>query len=206
MKKFIFATSLQHGDFHAFNYKAVGNDVLQMPEDEKTHYPILTAVNGYVSQSEEFEVIAIVTNTEATMRNHEIFKEELYSICQKKKIVCNALHEIIVPDDERATVQLDTFQKLIDLIADEDELFACLTYGSKPLSTTIQVAVQYAYRILRNVSIRCFVYGKVYWPASAGKADVIDMTALVQLDEIIRTLADRHVSNPKGIIKSILSL
>lgn len=206
MKKFIFATSLQPGAFEAFHYRAVGNDLLEMPAEAKVHYPILTAVSGYVEEGEEFEVVEVITDTKATQKNHQIFVEELSALCACKKNRCKAHHEIVIPDDERVTVQLDTFQKLIDKVADDDELFACLTYGSKPLVTAIKMAVQYAYRVLNNASIRCIVYGKIYWPASAGKADVVDMTALIQLDEIVRVLANQHLSNPKEVISRILSL
>ena len=35
---------------------------------------------------------------------------------------------------------------------------------------------------------------------------VYDMTALVQLDEIVRMLADRGVEDPKAVIDSVLAL
>lgn len=72
------------------------------------------------------------------------------------------------------------------------------------------MAVQYAYRVKRNTSITCIVYGGV--DRSQGRDPecwvgyVYDETALVQLDEIVRTLADRKVSDPRAVIRRILDL
>jgi hypothetical protein len=71
------------------------------------------------------------------------------------------------------------------------------------------MAVQYAYRIKKNTSISCIVYGQIDRPGKdpeTWSAKVYDMTTLVQLDEIVRVLADRGVANPKETIDSILSL
>ena len=85
-----------------------------------------------------------------------------------------------------------------------------MTFGSKPLSQAVVMALQYAYRVKRNASIACVVYGGVDRSAgkdpSAWKALVYDETALVQLDEIVRMLAERGVPDPAASIRRILSL
>ena len=85
-----------------------------------------------------------------------------------------------------------------------------MTFGTKPLSAAVQTAVQYAYRIRKNVSLSCVVYGQVDRHSSSEPRDwiasIFDMTALVQLDEIIRALADRRVANPRELLGHILSL
>jgi hypothetical protein len=71
-------------------------------------------------------------------------------------------------------------------------------------------AVQYAYRVKRNTSISCILYGQVDRSAGSDpngwKARVYDETALLQLDEIVRILAERKVPDPKAVIDSILGL
>lgn len=102
-----------------------------------------------------------------------------------------------------------TFQKLISYAQEDDELFACITFGTKPLSIAVRMAVQYAYRVKKNTSISCIVYGQIDRPGSDRStwcAYVYDETALVQLDEVVRMLADRNVQDPKGTIDAILNL
>lgn len=93
---------------------------------------------------------------------------------------------------------------------DNDELFACTTYGTKPQAQAVMMAVQYGYRIKYNTSIACIVYGEI--PRKEPDSDtwstakVYDVTALTQMDEIVRVLADRKVADPKSVIKYILDL
>ena len=71
------------------------------------------------------------------------------------------------------------------------------------------MAVQYAYRVKKQTTISCIVYGQIQRPErdrSTWTGRVYDMTALVQLDEIVRMLADRGVEDPKAVIDSVQCL
>ena len=95
----------------------------------------------------------------------------------------------------------------LKIVAREPE--SCITFGTKPLSMAVRMAVQYAYRVKRNTSISCIVYGQIDRPSrdpSTWRAYVYDETALVRLDEIVRVLADRGVADPGAVISSVLAL
>ena len=94
-------------------------------------------------------------------------------------------------------------QRLIEKVEDNDKLYACMTYGVKPLSQILIMAIQYAYRLLDNASICCLVYGQPGWGGAA--PSVNDMTALIQMDEITRLLAEHKVKNPRTVIEKIIS-
>lgn len=206
MRKFFTVIPLQGpGKLIPHQYQAVGNTMLQM--DTETCFPILTAINGYVQPGEEFRLIAVMTDTEDGHRNRDALRQELDLLCGRKGLVCpRGIETVPVAVDDRVSTHVATFQKLIDLVDDDDELFACMTFGTKPLSTAVQMAVQYAYRVKRNASIACIVYGQIDRTGGESKASVYDMTALIQLDELVRVLADRGVTNPKEMIDRILSL
>lgn len=206
MKKFFTVVPLQgEGQLKSYQYGAVGNTRLQM--DQTTSFPILTAVNGYVEPGESFRVIAVMTNSEDGRRNAAALQTQLDQLCAARGSSCPSGVELIpVETDERVAAHVATFQKLIDLVEDDDELFACMTYGTKPLSTAVMMAVQYAYRVKKNTSISCIVYGLVDRSVQPPRASVYDMTALIQLDEIVRVLADRGVKDPKETIDRILAL
>ena len=206
MKKFFTVIPLQGlGKLDPYQYQAVGNTLLQM--DAGTCFPILTSVNGYVRPGEEFRLVAVMTDTEDGRRNLGALRQELGQLCEREGLVCpREIETISVPADDQVATHVSTFQKLIDLVDDNDELFACMTFGTKPLSTAVQMAVQYAYRVKRNASITCIVYGQIDRTGGESKAFVYDMTALIQLDELVRVLADRGVTNPKETIDRILAL
>lgn len=209
MKKFITVVPFQvKGQLRSYLYHAVGNSRLQM--EEKTSFPILTAVNGYLQPGEPFQVIALTAGTEDGQRNLNLLKEQLDALCQRRGFSAPQMVELQLGEGDEVAVHVDTFQKLIDKVEDNDELFACVTYGTKPLSQAVMMAVQYAYRIKQNTSISCIVYGSIDRSQSSDPEDwsgsVYDETALVQLDEIVRILAARKVSNPQEVIRQILSL
>ena len=197
MKKFYTIISLQQDlddERSAYCYQAVGNPKLQL--DHKTRFPIMTAMEGY-------------TQPGAGHRNLELFRREVEELCRRKGLVCPGVQVVTVPEDDRVATHTATFQKLLNYAADGDELFSCMTYGTKPMSTALMMAVQYAYRVKKQTTISCIVYGQIQRPErdrSTWTGRVYDMTALVQLDEIVRMLADRGVEDPKAVIDSVLAL
>ena len=89
------------------------------------------------------------------------------------------------------------FQKAIGNYSDKVLLNGRKTSGS-------------AYRIKKNASISCVVYGQI--DRSKGRnpeswtAQAYDETALLQLGEVVRVLAERGATDPKAAINTILSL
>lgn len=206
MKKFFTVIPLQQrGNLDEYVYEAVGNQMLSM--EHATHFPIMTAISGYVEKGEEFRVIAVMSDDDSCRRNLLILTEEIEAFCAKTGASCPKGVEVIeTAVDDQVSAHLGTFQKLIDFTEDDDELFACMTYGTKPTSQVLMMAVQYAYRVKRNASITCIVYGQIDRSVQPAKGRVYDMTALIQMDEIVRVLADKKVQNPGAIIGNLLSV
>lgn len=206
MKKFITAIPLQRqGGLIPHRYRAADNVKLQM--DTKTCFPILTAVSGYAVPDEDFRLIAVMTDTEDGRRNCDVLCRELERLCAEKCLVCSQGVEVIpIGTEEGVHAHVSIFQKLLEYVDDDDELYLCITFGTKPLSQAMLTAVRYAYRVKYNASISCIVYGQIDRSAGEEKAAVYDMTALIQLDEIVRLLAERKVADPKQFIDRILDL
>lgn len=207
MKKFLTRIPLQaEGNLKKLNYIAVDHEKLQM--DSEVSFPILTAVNGYVKENEELEILAVVAESEAEENNYQKLCKEAEEICKKKNTGKLTITKIMIKSDQSVLCQVESFQKLIDYIDDSDEVFVCMTFGTKPQSQVMMMAAQYAYRVKENVSIECVLYGDVDRSAGVGNevGRVYNMTALVQIDEAVRILAERKVQNPKKILEQILAL
>lgn len=211
MKKFFTNIPLQlPGQLTSGVYEAVDNQRLSM--DAPTRFPILTAVNGYAEPGEEFRVIAITGDTETERHNLDLLREELNALCERRGIKCpKGVETVSAAADQRVASHVSVFEKLITLTEDNDELFACLTYGTKPQSMALLTAIRYAYRLKKNTTVSCIVYGNVDREQRDGKRvetgrQVYDETAMAQLDEITRMLAERGVEDPEKAIQQILSL
>ena len=209
MKKFITVIPLQvQGQLRRYHYQAVDNSRLQM--DGPTSFPILAAVNGYVQPGEEFRLLAIAADSEDGRRNCAVLRDELERLCRTKGCPCPQIETIPAPADEGVAAQIAAFQRLIACVEDDDELFVCVTYGTKLLSQVTLMAVQYAYQAKKNTSISCVVYGQI--DRSGGQeperwaARIYDETALLQLGEIVRVLVQRGTADPRAAVDEILSL
>lgn len=209
MKKFITVIPLQvQGQLRRYHYQAVDNSRLQM--DGPTSFPILAVVNGYVQPGEEFRLLAIAADSEDGRRNCAVLRDELERLCRTKGCPCPQIETIPAPADEGVAAQIAAFQRLIACVEDDDELFVCVTYGTKLLSQVTLMAVQYAYQAKKNTSISCVVYGQI--DRSGGQeperwtARIYDETALLQLGEIVRVLVQRGTADPRAAVDEILSL
>ena len=197
MKKFI--TALPKQVPKTLNYKAVGNPKLEMM-DNKISYPILAAVNGYLEKGDEYQIITIVEDTDEGRKNLENFKDQLESICETKGASYIEPEPIWIVNNYEVSYLASVFLKIIEHVDDDDELFACITYETKLVAMMIRMAVQYAYRVKKNVSMECLLYGFNDWqnknPNKVGY--VYDETALVQLDELVNLLVEQGVKNPEA--------
>ena len=207
MKKFFTYVPLQPpGGLKQYVYAPVGNEKLRL--EQTISFPILTAIYGYSEENEEIQVVVIQEDTENCKRNYATFRKELESVCARKNLHVDVV-DMMIPSEQNVATHSKTFVELIDQVQDGDELFVCITYGTKPQSVALRMAVQYAYRVKNNVSIPCMVYGNILRPdgeCDQWRAQVCDETALVRLDEIVRILADRRVEDPRTVLSTILEM
>lgn len=201
MKKFFMATPQQpEGNLHSQVYEPTGNSLLAYGE---TRFPIVPVLNGYLEEGDAAELITVTYDSEDCRRNLEILRNEVSEVCAAKGATC-IIESIDAPFDDSVGAVIHVFQELINRTDDDDELFACITFGSKPMPLALIMALQYAYRIKNNAYIECVVYGQLDHGAVPPVAKIYDITALVQLDEIVRLLASRGVENPEAAISAII--
>ena len=211
MKKFITYVSLQTGrNLQKINYESVDN--VELKSDRAVRFPISILVNTYAEKGEDVEIICVIEKgNDSSKENENPLKDEINQIAQEKGFQ-PSYKEIEVAKDERAESHLDTFRKLIEIIKDEDELFACITYGTKPFPILEMMALNYAYQIRTNISVRSVVYGKVNWSRERDEegrskiesAYIYEISALFFMTQIMNSLSERKVENPDEIIEKIL--
>ena len=185
----------------AYVYKAMDNDLLQY--NKKISFPILAVINAYAEKDEEIEVYMVVPEYNNSIQHYEEFKRQLDEL-KKEKEFKFALKEVSVNYDDSLDTLLDLFQKLLDCVCEDDKLYMCITYGSKPMPIVQIMAINYAYRVFQNVRIGAIAYGKL--DHESKEPFIYDVTSLFYLDEIVRTLAQNKVKNPKEIIKKLINV
>lgn len=208
MKKFItFITQQDPLRLNKLHYE-VDNPLL---EYELTAFPIIPVINAYLEKDDDFCILAITSKNKNAERNCETFEQEVHELCQKKGISYDKekhFESISIPFDDSLGPQLNTFQQLISRIEDEDQLYACVTFGSKPSEIVELMTLRYARQIKKNVYIEYIVYGQVleFEAGRAKRGKLHTLTALIHLDDIIRALADAgDVFDPEKVIETILA-
>jgi hypothetical protein len=185
-------------------YEAVGNELLHYDRD--TRFPLMTVINAYARKGEEIRVIALTPETAAAQVHFEQLREELATLQGEKGFVCAGPEKIPLTYAGDVNTQIELFRKLLPVFADGDTLYGCLTYGNKPMPIAELMAIEYAYRVLKNVDVECLVYGELDHSVQENPPmRVFDITALVQLDEVVRMLADLKVADPGAMMDDILT-
>lgn len=201
MKKFLMVTSqLPEKMLNEHIYTPADNPDLAYGA---AHFPAIPLFNAYVEEEETVEVITITYDIPECHRNIKLLEEEIAAVCTAKH-ASYSLDSIEVPFDDSIEAILNVYQQLIKRLTDGDDLFADITYGSKPMPIVLTMALQYAYRTLANVSIECVVYGQISHHKEPKEAKIYDVTALVQLDEIVSLIADSNVADPAAAISKII--
>lgn len=205
VKKFFMVTPQQpHNNLHAQRYVASDNSLLDFKE--QTHFPLVPLLSGYANAGEHVQVVTVTYGAPSNCaQNLETLREELAAIERNRNLRID-LVTVDVPFDDSVAALIHTYQILVDHIDDGDSLYACITFGSKPMPLMLTMALQYGYRIRRNVSIECVVYGQMDWSQKPAVARIYDVTALVKLDELVRVLADMRVSEPEAALRMVLNL
>ena len=208
MKKFIMITPLQPvtptRDFlQCSRYEAVGNERLRF--DKSTRFPLMAVINAYAEPNEEIRVLTVTPDTDSARIHEQQLRDELASLQEEKGFICRGVEAIPITYAGDVDTQLELFRKLLPYFEEGDTLYACLTYGNKPMPIAELMAIEYAYRVVEDVAIGCLVYGEL--DHSAGEPApmrIFDITSLIRLDEIVRMLAEHRVSDPINIINRIL--
>lgn len=191
-------------------YSAVNNERLCC--DFETCFPVLPLIKGYSEDNEEVEIITIYTDDpkictdkesgiDISKANYDRFKEQL---SKNLSNVNYKINEITIKYDESVETHLNTFIKIIEQINEGDIIFADITFGTKPLPIIEIMALNYALRIKKDVSVGCLSYGAFNF--NSGEMSVFDVTSLLYMDELVNNMAKMNVDNPIEMIKGILSL
>ncbi len=205
MKKILTIAPLQHVETENLFYDAVNNNKLQY--NVPTCFPVLPLIHGYVEAGDTVEIFVLTTeNHEIALRNYQTIEREITSLCGEIGASCT-VSKIGVPFDETVESQLNTFKMLIDKISDGDTVLVDMTYGPKCLAIILMMAMNYGYRICKDCTIECFVYGSLDFRDGhpCGKR-IYDITSLFLMDQIVNELAKSGNRNPMKAIESILTM
>ena len=168
--------------------------------DGTTKFPIFVLILNTAKKGEKIRITAVRPDYENCHINFETFVNDLEKLKERIGFEC----EIDVVDthySERIDDHLDLFGKLIDTVQDQDEIYADISYGTKPIPIIVLMMLTYAYRF-RGGIIENIIYGQVDHNPAQKRGWLYDVTALFYMNSTINTMNDS--SDPKMFIKKML--
>lgn len=148
-------------------------------------FPLSYLIDENVEEGDKVVIITAVTQTETPMQNYEAYKQEVLNIVKDKKIDIEFV-------EIKQTIEFDSltfsqfFKEIANLIQDNDQLYVDFSFGMKPYTISMFVAVAYAEKAARNVDVDTIIYAQKY---SGNKEEgiiskVYDITGLFYLNAI----------------------
>ena len=201
MKKFFTSVPFQK-KLSEVIYRPVGNAKLVY---EKPHaLPILNVINNYTEKGEAIEVIFLVGENENIRDNLVIVRASLEELVAEKELQCH-IEYVYYRDSDDIPVMLGLYGKLIRLCSDDDEIYSCITYGTKPVPMVQMMAMRYAFHVKKNVFIGMIVYGKAFGnKVNKDAADIYDMTSLFYIDDLSEKFSRMGVQDPENVLESLI--
>ena len=185
-------------------YEARGNTRLTYG---KTRFPIIPVINGYAEVGDKIRIIAILTDGANYLYNFDTyFVPEITALVYKNRYSFSRIETIFSPDSEDIDTHLKLFTDIIGKIGDDEELYACITYGTKPTPLVQFLAMNYAYKLKKDISIGCIAYGRYMHADPNNNNGIYDQTALFYMNSIVNKLADIKAPNPEAAIRAILGI
>lgn len=206
MKKFISYVPMQVGNnLLKGRYIATGNSRLCV--DKEVTFPVECMIDGYAEPGETIMLIALLESGNADCRANLERMKKVVSESLTRKGASLAVKTVEISPEETAKSHLNTFKNLISLLENGDELYACVTFGTKPTPILEMMALNFAYKNLENVTIGCIAYGKVNRVHNQPVSYYIyDITALFFMNNIVDTLSAINADDAYHKIEKILGL
>ena len=204
MKKFITVIPMQPPEkFKKLHYAAPENDKL-LSNNMETRFPIFVAVSNCVKQGENISVTAVITdNHDNVTENMKYFLEELEELRARIGFEYE-LTELHTSKEETPEKHLALFGDMIGIFKDGDEIYADMTYGTKPTPMVIMMSLSYAYEICSNTDVKAVIYGSKDHSADTG--ELFDISSMFYINSVIHRMSAAKPSDPLAFIKDIIDI
>ena len=153
--------------------------------EKKFSLPITYLIDAETEMGDNIAVITAVMQKEAPQAKYESFVSEVRE-CLKDREVKIDFIEIKNTNIYDSLSFSDFFKQIASLIEDGDELYADITYGIKCYNIAMFIAMSYATKAARDVSMNTLIYADLYSGDTApGKqSTIMDVTSLFYLNSI----------------------
>lgn len=167
--------------------------------ENRYDFPMTYLIDDKVKANDEIVIITAIqqdsgNNVNNATVNYKKYKAEVEKILQERNVNFK-FEEIMLTENFDSLTFNKFFKQVAVLINDNDQLFVDVTFGMKPYSISLFVAVAYAEKAARNVDVDTIIYAQKYSGFSRAKtaeekakdpskSRIYDITGLFYLNAI----------------------
>lgn len=167
----------------------------------ETRFPIAAVIANSAKKGEAIRVYGVKPAHANTGHWEKELKKELDGLAEKVGFTFDLI-PLEIPMSETVETHLALFKQLIDTTADDDRIYADITFGTKPIPIVMLMFMNYAYKYRRNTMIESIVYGQRN--NLTGEAALYDVSALFYMNSTVNRLD--QVSDPANFIEMMLKI
>lgn len=171
-------------------------------------FPLSYILEQNVQDGDVVEVMTVVERGEGTVctsaENYELYKKEVENIVAEKQ---GAVHftEVTVHKEFDSLTFNRFFKEISGKITDGDRIYADITFGMKPYSLSMFIALAYASKAAENVYVEEIIYAMKYSGTEIAEkvntSKIYDLTGLYHLNNI----AGNAVNGQKNELDKLLN-
>lgn len=167
--------------------------------DTQYNFPISYVIDGCVEPGDTVVIITAVEQNEDGKQNNAVinygmYQKEVQEILKNRNVLLQ-FEEIPLYKDFDSSTFNTFFKQVSALIQDEDILYTDITFGMKPYSISMFVAIAYAAKAAHDVRVDTVIYAQKYSGFSRAKtaeekakdptkSKIYDITSLFYLNVI----------------------
>lgn len=183
----VFVSSILLGKVNPTTY--ISDDL----ELGSAHYdfPLSYMIDSEVNENDNVEIITVVERSnqgyQQAAENYELFKKEVNGILQGRNTVVN-FTEITTSKEFESNTFNRFFKEIAKEIHDDDKIYMDITFGLKPYTMSMFIAIAYAAKVYSGVSVETVLYSQKYTgtsdSSSVNTAKLYDITALFYINSL----------------------
>ena len=161
--------------------------------EKEFYFPMSYIIYNNIVEQDKIVVVTGVERDEfasvdsPVVVNYKKYKEEITAITSEKNVEVEFIEMNAEKDFDSLTFNR-FFKAVTSVIQDGDRLFADITFGMKPFSFSLFVALAYAVKACNNVVLDTIIYAQRFTGTDSAekstKSRIYDMTSLFFLNDI----------------------
>lgn len=169
-------------------------------------------IDMYTEAGDDILIVSALTDGDQVQNNLHVFKEEVSKILEGRNVTVN-YEEIIQPSEFRETQTcLRSFKAIAAKFKEGDRIYYDMTYGMKPYTFAMFIAMAYAAKAAKDISVEQVLYVSLYTGSTADKeagkpaiATLWDLTFLFTLNEIAGNVVSGQKDSSDKVFDFIIS-